>query len=57
MFAFLAAVAFAQWLAEIDIAACDFTVMVAMYTIAAQCAFRWALAALPVAELGMVMAI
>jgi signal transduction histidine kinase len=57
VFALLVAVAFVQWLAGINIAACDFTLMVAMYTIAAQCAFRWALAALLVAELGMLMAI
>ena len=57
VFAVLAVVAFIQWLAGINIAACDFTLMVAMYTIAAQCAFRWALAALLAAELGMLMAI
>ncbi|MGH3381317.1 MAG: sensor histidine kinase, partial [Actinoallomurus sp.] len=57
VFAVLAAAAFVQWLAGINIAACDFTLMVAMYTIAAQCAFRWALAALVIAELGMTLAI
>jgi signal transduction histidine kinase len=57
VFAVLAVMAFIQWLAGINIAAGDFTLMVAMYTIAAQCAFRWALAALLVAELGMLMAI
>jgi signal transduction histidine kinase len=57
VFALLSIVAFVQWLAGINIAAADFTLMVAMYTIAAQCAFRWALAALVVAEGGMVMAV
>jgi signal transduction histidine kinase len=57
VFAFLAGVAFVQWLAGIDIAASDFTLMVAMYTIAAGCAFRWALGALLIAEGGMAMAI
>ncbi|MDN3353910.1 sensor histidine kinase [Actinomadura sp. DC4] len=57
VFAILALAALVQWLIGINIAACDFTVMVAMYTIAAQCAFRWALAALLVSELGMAMAI
>ena len=57
VFAFLAVVAFVQWLAGINIAACDFTLMVAMYTIAAQCAFRWALAALTVAELGATLSV
>jgi signal transduction histidine kinase len=57
VFAVLAVVAFIQWLAGINIAAGDFTLMVAMYTIAAQCAVRWALAALLVCELGMFMAI
>jgi signal transduction histidine kinase len=33
------------------------TLMIAMYTIAAQCAFRWALAALVVVEFGMVGAV
>jgi signal transduction histidine kinase len=57
VFLILTVAAFVQWLAGIDIAASDFTLMVAMYTIAAQCAFRWSLAALVVAELGMTMAI
>jgi signal transduction histidine kinase len=57
VFAFITLVAVVQWLAGINIAACDLTLMVAMYTIAAQCAFRWALAALVVVECGMVAAV
>jgi signal transduction histidine kinase len=57
VFAFLAVVAFIQWLAGINIAVSDFTLMVAMYTIAAQCAFRWALAALTAAELGAALSV
>jgi signal transduction histidine kinase len=57
VFALLAAAALVQWLAGINIAACDLTLMVAMYTIAAQCAFRWALVALLVSESGMVLSI
>jgi signal transduction histidine kinase len=57
VFAVIAVVAFAQWLAGITIAVHNITVMVAMYTIAAQCAFRWALAAGLVVELGAAMAV
>jgi signal transduction histidine kinase len=57
VFAFLAVVAFVQWIADINVAASDFTLMVAMYTIAAQCAFRWALAALAVAEFGAALSV
>ena len=56
VFALIALVAFGQWLAAIGIGANDFAVLIAMYTIAAQCAFRWAFAAGLVVELGMVMA-
>jgi signal transduction histidine kinase len=57
VFAVICLAAFAQWLAGVNITACDFAVLVAMYTIAAQCVFRWSLAALLVAEAGMAMAI
>src|SRR5258708_4077690 len=45
VFAIVAVVAFVQWLAGITIGASDIPVMISMYTVAAQCAFRWALAA------------
>ncbi|MCW2946316.1 MAG: histidine kinase [Actinoallomurus sp.] len=57
VFAFIALVALAQWLAGINNAVCDLTVPVAMYTIAAECAFRWALAAGLAAELGITMVV
>jgi signal transduction histidine kinase len=57
VFAVIALASFAQWLAGITIAASNIAVMVAMYTIASQCAFRWALASGLVVELGAVMAI
>jgi signal transduction histidine kinase len=57
VFAFTALVAFVQWLADIDLAVYDAAVLIAMSTIAAQCLFRWALAALLVAELGMILVV
>jgi signal transduction histidine kinase len=57
VFAVIALAAFAQWLAGISIGVNDVAVLVAMYTIAAECVFRWALAAGLVVELGMTMAI
>jgi signal transduction histidine kinase len=56
VFAVIALAAFAQWLAGIGIGVNDFAVLIAMYTIAAQCAFRWSFAAGLVAELGITMA-
>lgn len=49
--------AFVQWLAAVNVTISDFASLVAMYTIAAQCVFRWSLAALLVCEAGMVMAV
>ncbi|HEY0540661.1 MAG TPA: histidine kinase [Actinoallomurus sp.] len=56
MFAIIALAAFAQWLAEISATIDDAAVLIAMYTIAAQCVLRWALAAGLVVELGMGLA-
>jgi signal transduction histidine kinase len=56
VYAVICLTAFVQWLAGVNISAFDFAVLVAMYTIAAQCVVRWALAALLVAEAGMAMA-
>ncbi|MCW2861009.1 MAG: histidine kinase [Actinoallomurus sp.] len=55
-FAIIALAAFAQWLAGISPIIDDVAVLIAMYTIAAQCALRWALAAGLVVELGMGLA-
>lgn len=57
VFAVISLAAFVQWVAGVDITTSDFAVLVAMYTVAAQCVFRWSLAALLVAEAGMVMAV
>ncbi|GLY88486.1 sensor histidine kinase [Actinoallomurus iriomotensis] len=57
VFAVIALVAFVQWLVGVNISTCDFPLLVAMYTIAAQCGFRWAVAALLVNEIGFVMAL
>jgi signal transduction histidine kinase len=56
VFAIIALAAFAQWLAGISVAINDLAVLIAMYTVAAQCALRWALAAGLVADLGMGLA-
>jgi signal transduction histidine kinase len=56
MFAIIALAAFAQWLAGISPIIDDVAVLIAMYTIAAQCVLRWALAAGLVVELGMGLA-
>jgi signal transduction histidine kinase len=55
VFAFIALVALVQWLAGVNVAAYDVAVLIAMYTIAAQCVLRWTLAALLVTEIGMVL--
>ncbi|MCO5994391.1 sensor histidine kinase [Actinoallomurus rhizosphaericola] len=55
-FAILAAVALVQWALDVQIGPADFNLFVALYTVAAACAFRWSLAAALVVELGAVMA-
>lgn len=57
VFAVIALVAFVQWASGIGMAAGNITVMIAMYTVAAECVLRWAVAAALVVELGAVMAI
>jgi signal transduction histidine kinase len=56
VFAIVALVAFAQWIGGVAIGANDLAVMIGMYTVAAECTFRWALAAGLIAELGAFMA-
>jgi len=56
-FVVITLMAFVQWVAEIGTSVNDIAVLIAMYTIAAQCALRWALAAGLVAELGVIMSI
>jgi signal transduction histidine kinase len=55
VFAIIALTAFVQWLANIELIVDDLAVLVAMYTVAAQCVLRWALAAGLIAELGMAL--
>jgi signal transduction histidine kinase len=55
VFAVVALVAFAQWLIGITLSVSDLAVMIAIYTIAAECAFRWALCAGLIGELGAIM--
>jgi hypothetical protein len=45
VFAFIALVCFAQWLGQVTTGASDLAVLVALYTVAAGCSFRWGLAA------------
>lgn len=56
VFAFIASVAFVQWLADIDVVLADMGILVAMFTVAAHRGFAWGLAALATAELGVVLA-
>lgn len=55
VFAIVAVVAFGQWLAHIGLGPVDIAVLVAMYTVAATCVLRWAVAAGLVAEFGAVL--
>jgi len=57
VFALIAAFAFVQWLAGINVTVGNLALFVAMYTVAAQCAFRWAVAALATLELGALMSL
>jgi signal transduction histidine kinase len=57
VFAVVALVAFAQWLAGLAISAHNAAVLIAMYTIVAECTLRWALAAAAVVELGVVLSV
>ena len=57
VFGFIALAAFAQWAAQVPLVAGDLAVLVALYTVAAECVFRWAVAAALVAQLGAVLAV
>ncbi len=56
-FIFIVLTAFAQWLGQLGITAANLAIMVALYTVAVECGFRWACAALVVVETGAAMAI
>ncbi|GGS94939.1 two-component sensor histidine kinase [Nonomuraea spiralis] len=56
-YAVVSLVSFGQWLAHVDPMPANLAVMVALWTVASECAFRWALAAGLVAELGIFLAL
>ncbi|GAA2206166.1 sensor histidine kinase [Nonomuraea monospora] len=56
-FAVVSLVSFGQWLAEVDLQPANLAVLVALWAVAYQCSFRWALAACLVAELGVFLAL
>ncbi|MFI6709838.1 sensor histidine kinase [Nonomuraea sp. NPDC050478] len=56
-FAGVALVSFGQWAASVDVLPANFVVLVALWAVAARSSFRWALAALLVAELGVFLAL
>jgi signal transduction histidine kinase len=55
VFAFVALVCFAQWLAHVPVVPGNLAVLVALYTVAAERSFRWGLAAVSVTLTGGVM--
>ncbi|WP_082310031.1 histidine kinase [Nonomuraea sp. SBT364] len=56
-FAVVSLVSFAQWAAQVEVVPANLSVLVALWAVVYQCAFRWALAALAVAELGVFLAL
>ncbi|MFB4265818.1 sensor histidine kinase [Nonomuraea sp. GTA35] len=56
-FAVVSLVSFGQWLAQVDLQPANIAVLVALWGVAYQCSFRWALAACLVAELGVFLAL
>ncbi|MFE3453163.1 sensor histidine kinase [Nonomuraea sp. NPDC059194] len=57
VFALVSLISFAQWLAGINAFPANASVLVAMFAMAGRCAFRWALAAGLVSELGIFLAL
>ncbi len=55
VFGFIALVAFCQWVAQVPIVPGDITVLIALYTVAAECTFRWGVAAALVTQFGAVL--
>ncbi|WP_420895890.1 sensor histidine kinase [[Actinomadura] parvosata] len=56
-FAVVSLISFGQWVADVDPQPANLAVLVALWGVACQCAFRWALAACLVAELGVFLAL
>ncbi|MBE1566296.1 sensor histidine kinase [Nonomuraea africana] len=57
VFAIVSLISFFQWLAAVDAFPANAAVLVALYSVATRCPFRWALAAGLVAELGVFLAL
>ncbi|MEU7739549.1 sensor histidine kinase [Nonomuraea sp. NPDC049158] len=57
VFAILSLACFGQWLATIDPMPANIAVLVALYSVAFRCGFRWAIAAGAVAEVGVLLVI
>jgi signal transduction histidine kinase len=56
VFLWIAAVSFVQWLFAVTVIPANMGVLVALYTVAANCSFRWALVAGLIGELGAILA-
>ncbi|TDD19039.1 sensor histidine kinase [Nonomuraea diastatica] len=54
-FAIIALVSFFQWLADVGPMPANLAVLIALFGVAYRCSFRWALAALLVAEVGVLL--
>ncbi|MEV5746239.1 sensor histidine kinase [Actinoallomurus sp. NPDC052308] len=57
VFAVVSIVAFVHWAFNVQAGPADVNVFIMLYTVAAQCAFRWSLAAVAVAEFGAALAV
>jgi signal transduction histidine kinase len=56
-YALIALISFGQWLAGLDPLPANLAVLVALWVVAYRCSFRWGLAAMLVAELGILLAL
>ncbi|GAA4620667.1 sensor histidine kinase [Actinoallomurus vinaceus] len=57
VFAFISCVAFVQWAFNAQVGPADLNLFVMLYTVAAECAFLWSIAAAAIVELGAVLAV
>ncbi|MEO3871906.1 histidine kinase [Nonomuraea sp. B12E4] len=56
-FAVIALISFGQWLAQLTPMPANLAILIALWAVAYQCTFRWALAAVLVTELGVFLAL
>ncbi|RVX47941.1 signal transduction histidine kinase [Nonomuraea polychroma] len=56
-FSAISLICFGQWVADVNLLPANLSVLVALWAVAYECSFRWALAAGLVAELGVFMAL